>query len=384
MPVRANPKLIDDLRRYGAEDVQACYQCGNCSAACPFSKDPFVFPRRTMHLLQLGLEDRLRSGLEPWLCYYCGDCSAQCPRDAEPGETMMSIRRWLTAQYDFSGVARIFYRSWKAELSAILLVAALTGAGFLAYGFTRGGGDLSVYDGPGAFLPAEAVHLFDWAMGFTLLGLLLVNCARMWRFTMAAEGGPRVSAGAYLRHLALLPIHFLTQKRYRECTDKRPWATHLVLVLSYLTMLVLIMFFLREVQAGPAIRWEVHLLGYLASLGLLATTILAVRGRLRKIAPHQRHSHETDWAFLVLLLYVVGTGVVQHVLHRAGLPMAANLAYVIHLMGVVPMLVLEVPFSKWSHLAYRPLAMFFAALQAEARATQLERPAPAAKPQAVA
>jgi hypothetical protein len=32
-------------------------------------------------------------------------------------------------------------------------------------------------------------------------------------------------------------------------------------------------------------------------------------------------------------------------------------------MGVVPMLLLEVPFSKWSHMAYRPLAMYFAALQ---------------------
>ena len=35
--------------------------------------------------------------------------------------------------------------------------------------------------------------------------------------------------------------------------------------------------------------------------------------------------------------------------------MAANITYIVHLMGVVPMLVLEVPFSKWSHLAYRPL-----------------------------
>jgi hypothetical protein len=34
--------------------------------------------------------------------------------------------------------------------------------------------------------------------------------------------------------------------------------------------------------------------------------------------------------------------------------------YVVHLMGAVPMLVLEVPFGKWAHLAYRPLAMYFA------------------------
>ncbi len=103
MTVRANPRLVDDLARYGADDVRKCYQCGNCSAACSFSAAPFIFPRRSMRYLQMGLEKRLRSSIEPWLCYYCGQCSDQCPRGAEPGETMMSMRRWLTAQYDFTG-----------------------------------------------------------------------------------------------------------------------------------------------------------------------------------------------------------------------------------------------------------------------------------------
>jgi ferredoxin len=382
MSVRANLRLVDELERYGAGNVKKCFHCGNCSAACPFSESPFVFPRKPMAHLQMGLEARLRSGLEPWLCYYCGECSVQCPRGAEPGETMMSIRRWLTAQYDFTGIAARFYRSWKAELLAIAVVSLLTGAGFLAYGFGRGA-SLSVYDGPDAFLPASAVHVFDWAMGGVLLALLLGNCYRMWSFTMRGPGSPPVPFASYLRNLPLLPWHFFTQRRYAQCGDKKPWALHLVLMLSYVTMLVLIMFFLAEVQHGPEIRWGVHAFGYLASAGLLATTILAIRGRLKQDAPAHRHSHETDWAFLVLLLYVVATGIVQHVLHRAGLPAAANVAYVVHMMGVVPMLVLEVPFSKWSHLAYRPLAMYFARLQKEAAVVEARPPAAAPKPQPV-
>ena len=39
-----------------------------------------------------------------------------------------------------------------------------------------------------------------------------------------------------------------------------------------------------------------------------------------------------------------------------------------HLSLVVPMLALEVPFSKWSHLAYRPLAMYLAQVRATALA----------------
>jgi heterodisulfide reductase subunit C/quinone-modifying oxidoreductase subunit QmoC len=45
--------------------------------------------------------------------------------------------------------------------------------------------------------------------------------------------------------------------------------------------------------------------------------------------------------------------------------------YVIHLAVVVPLLVLEVPFMKWAHLMYRPLALYLKAVKesaAEAKA----------------
>jgi len=330
-----------------------------------------------MRYLQMGLEDKLRGNLEPWLCYYCGECSEQCPRQAEPGETMMAMRRWLTAQYDFTGISKLFYRSWRIELFAILLLALLTGIGFYLFGTSQG--DIRIYDGEGAFLPAEKVHLFDWGMAAVLAGLLLINCARMWWFTMGRDPAMRASPVSYVKKLWLLPVHFFTQKRYRECDRKRPWAIHLVLMLSYVTMLVLIMFFLHAVQAGPGIRWEAHAFGYAASAGLVGTAIFALRGRMRKQETHYQHSHETDWVFLVLLLYVAVTGVAQHILHRSGMPLAANLLYLVHMMGVVPMLVLEVPFSKWSHLAYRPLAMYFSELQAEVirEREAAARPAPA-------
>ena len=64
--------------------------------------------------------------------------------------------------------------------------------------------------------------------------------------------------------------------------------------------------------------------------------------------------------------------------------MAANITYVVHLMGVVPMLALEVPFSKWSHLAYRPLAIYFAQLQQAARAEGAVPFGESAKPQPAA
>jgi ferredoxin len=378
MALRTNPTLVEELRRYGAEDVWRCFHCGNCTAACRLSEEPFAIPRRSMRAVQMGLDGRLRESLDPWLCYYCGDCSEQCPRGADPGETMMSMRRWLTAQYDVTGLAGLFYRSPRAQLAAMAAVALVTGAGLLAYGFLHGGGSLSVYDGPRAFLPEPAVHALDWAMGGALLALLLVNCARMWRFTMQAGGGPRPRARHYLREALLLPLHFLTQKRWRGCGRRGPWAAHLVLVASYVTMLVLIVLFLPAMQHGPEVRWQVHAFGYAAAAGLVAACTHALVSRARRSAPHHRRSHPSDWVFVGMLLAVTVTGIVQHALHRAGLPAAANLAYVVHLMAVAPFEICQVPFGKWSHMAYRPLAIWFAAVRraAERAAAAEKSPVP--------
>jgi quinone-modifying oxidoreductase subunit QmoC len=372
MAIRVNPRIIDDLERFGAEDVQLCYHCGNCSAVCPHSDEFNVFPRKPMRHLQMGLEKKLEQSLDPWLCYYCGQCSEQCPRGAEPGETMMSLRRWLTSRYDVTGLSKLFYRSWKAEMIAILLLALLTGAAFFLFGMLRG--NIHIYSGPAAFLPSSAVHRFDWSMAGVLVVLLFANTFHMWRLTFGSRDAPKPTLFMYLKNLPLLPWHFLTQNRFRTCQERNGlWLIHLLLVASYLTMLVLIMFFLSHMQAGPEIQWAVHSFGYAASIGLIAATIYMLRGRLKKTRTQFQHSHESDWLFLIMLVYVAATGVLQHLAHRAGFPVMANLVYVMHMMGVVPMLVLEVPFSKWSHLAYRPLAMYLAAVQRDAR---LRQPAP--------
>jgi len=317
-----------------------------------------------MRYLQMGAASRLRTTLSPWMCYYCGDCSEQCPRGAEPGETMMSLRRWLTSQYDITGISSWMYRSWKNELFLMLLVALLTGIGMVAYGFKFGGGDLSVYEGPGAFLPHHFIHLFDWAMGAVIFALLGVNILRMWYFLMRGDMARPVSIGAYISNAFLLPYHFLTQKRFSECSNKQPWKMHMLIVFGYTAMLVLIVFFLEYMQEGYNLA--VHTFGYLASIGLVVGLVWALRGRMNKTVTFQKKSHHTDWIFTGWLLYVVLSGIAQHILHRAGLPMAANITYVAHLMGVVSFELTQVPFGKWSHLAYRPIAMYFAQMQKEA------------------
>jgi Fe-S oxidoreductase len=79
----------------------------------------------------------------------------------------------------------------------------------------------------------------------------------------------------------------------------------------------------------------------------------------------------SDWLFLILLFFTTLTGILMHAVRLAGWPMGTYVIYVIHLAIAVPMLVIEVPFGKWSHLFYRPLAMFLSAVKEKASTPSL-------------
>ena len=63
----------------------------------------------------------------------------------------MSLRRWLTSRYDFTGISRLFYRSGKIEIIAVVVAALLTGLGFVLWGMSQG--QYPQLRRPNAFLP---------------------------------------------------------------------------------------------------------------------------------------------------------------------------------------------------------------------------------------
>ena len=102
----------------------------------------------------------------------------------------------------------------------------------------------------------------------------------------------------------------------------------------------------------------IRLLGYYATFAILYGTTYAIIGRIRKSKAPYKNSHGTDWMFLILLQLTTLTGIFIHFTRLLDWPMSTYVLYVIHLMVAIPMLVLEVPFSKWAHLAFRPVVIF--------------------------
>ena len=64
------------------------------------------------------------------------------------------------------------------------------------------------------------------------------------------------------------------------------------------------------------------------------------------------------------------TGILIHATRLLGWPLSTYYIYVIHLMIAVPMLVIEVPFAKWTHQLYRPLVQYL--IQVKEKAMKAE------------
>ncbi len=355
-----NPDLDSEVKRLGARDMEACMQCGNCASACPLSTGENTFPRKIYRYIQLGLRDKLLESSEPWLCYYCGDCNIDCPRGAEPAETMMATRRWLTTQYDWTGLAKRFYLSETWEFGALGGVALFV---ILLFVFFHGP-IITDRVAVNTFAPPKWIEIGDLTMAAILSIFLLSNAFRMYRLIM---NGARVPLRLYVTEASAFVVHFITQRRWRQCgEDRSRWLKHFILVSGYLTMMTLIIVFIRWFQVDDGSWHFTSIFGYYATGALLVMTVEMFRGRLEKQEKNHRYSHSSDWLFLSLLFLTTLTGIMMHIVRLIGWPMGTYIIYVIHLAIAVPMLIVEVPFGKWSHLFYRPLAIFLTTLKEKA------------------
>ena len=71
--------------------------------------------------------------------------------------------------------------------------------------------------------------------------------------------------------------------------------------------------------------------------------------------------------FPILLLLTALSGISVHMLRYAGFELACHFVYALHIAIATPILVVEMSFGKWSHMIYRPLALYFQAVKERAR-----------------
>jgi ferredoxin len=375
MSHRADPRFLTELSRYGAVNIESCFNCGNCTAVCPLSSGSESFPRRMIRYAQIGMQDRLLSSKELWMCYYCGQCTSTCPRKADPGEFMAAARRYAIAKYDRLGVARLLYTSAAFNVLFLFGLAAVLSLFLYSFHGSMPTDTLRLFE----FIPSQVIH----NLGITA-GIIIIVIALSGVVTMAVHVGKeaRFRQGKRLDWLGAFwetMREVLGQRRYRkDCeayTPERPWYTqkwfiHASIVWGFLGLFLataldylLELLGLKATGTWVPLWYPVRLLGTVAGLLMMYGTTVALVKRLRKSDEGSTYSTPSDWAFLILLWLGGMTGFTLEASLYLPQPYAWGYWLLLAHLVVVGELLILWPFTKFAHAIYRPVALYAHVLQ---------------------
>jgi len=85
-------EFVRQVMQESEQDPAWCYQCGNCSAGCPYT---FVYDlpvHQIMRLLQAGQKEAILSSRSLWLCATCESCTTRCPNLIDVARVMDVLR----------------------------------------------------------------------------------------------------------------------------------------------------------------------------------------------------------------------------------------------------------------------------------------------------
>jgi len=381
-------ELLSDLKRFGAADVSACFSCGTCTAICPLVDNDSTFPRRIIRYAQVGMRDELLSSKELWTCYQCGLCSDSCPTEADPSEFMAAARRYAIASYEPTGLARILYtRPVIGSLIATAFAAFFAVFMYASHG-PQDASSLALF----TFIPDGVIH---WT-GIAVMGVLALagvfGITSMARRVARSEGvglstmfGGRAPLSRTLKALwSALGVESLGQRRYREdCKDDNPveplyrrrWLIHALTIWGFLGLFSatildwgLALIGVKETGTPIPLWYPSRLIGTLAGLSLLYGVSMFMVNRVRQVNRAAQFTTASDWLLLVLLWITGATGFfIEIALYLPNAPAANHLGYWVFLfhVAVAMELMLLLPFTKFAHAMYRPVALFFYALAAD-------------------
>ena len=89
-------KLMEDYRF--KEGLNACINCGTCTAICPAAEFYKYDPRSITDIVQSKDDDEIEALLKSETIWYCGQCMScvtRCPRKNAPGFIIQALRNLL-------------------------------------------------------------------------------------------------------------------------------------------------------------------------------------------------------------------------------------------------------------------------------------------------
>jgi len=85
-------ELAKEVEELSGENLFGCYQCGTCSAGCPYVDDMDLTPDEVIRYIILDRHEVLNSKTI-WICSACFTCAERCPRDINITKIMEACRQ---------------------------------------------------------------------------------------------------------------------------------------------------------------------------------------------------------------------------------------------------------------------------------------------------
>ncbi len=371
MSSTVDPRFMEEMKLFGDFDVRACYSCGHCAGTCPLVQRGESFPRRLIRYAQLGLRERLAAAKAVWACYYCGECSKSCPRKATPGEFMDAARRYFIASWDLTGLGRRIHESRVFTAAFMGVVALFFLTLFLATGGRMNPQSLALFE----FVDVGVLHYTGIVVMAAVGLMILMNAGNMARHvTRSMPPWPSVGFGDRLRdawHATKDTAgELLTQRRFSKCRsepeDSQPWymsrrVVHLCIMWGFMGLFgaTTLDLLFKEPGSHVPLYYPARALGTVSGLAVLYGTTMALWLRMQgKGGPSFERSVFSDWLLLWMLWVSTATGFVVEV--AVYLPQGTISGYVVFLIHMIAAfeLLLLLPFTKFSHAIYRPVALW--------------------------
>ncbi|MFH0725564.1 MAG: FAD-dependent oxidoreductase [Pseudomonadota bacterium] len=85
------------------ESARNCFECGTCTGVCPVSESGSGFdPRKILHMIKMGLKDRLLGSEFIWHCTHCDTCGFVCPQNVR-FSTVVDVLRDMAVTEGYVG-----------------------------------------------------------------------------------------------------------------------------------------------------------------------------------------------------------------------------------------------------------------------------------------
>lgn len=112
-----DPDFVKQVEEESGQTLNLCYQCGNCTAGCPYTFAYDIPVSQIMRLLQAGQKETVLKSKSIWLCATCESCTTRCPNNIDVAH-IMDVLRHIARREGYASV-RTVKTFWDSFLESV-------------------------------------------------------------------------------------------------------------------------------------------------------------------------------------------------------------------------------------------------------------------------